>query len=87
MADKFKQYADTLESPFTDAASVTPSDTEDLGQVSRGVYIGEAGAIKVTMEGGATVTLPTLTAGVIHPFRVTRIFATGTTATGIHTFW
>lgn len=58
MADKFKNYADTLESPFTHAEAVTPSDDDDLANVSRGIFVGEAGPIKGTMEGGATITPP-----------------------------
>lgn len=87
MADKFEQYADTLESPFTNGAAVTPDDGADVAQVSRGLLVGTSGAVRVTMEGGATLTIPALTAGVIHPIRVTRVHATGTDATGVHIFW
>jgi hypothetical protein len=45
--------------------------------------VGVAGAVKVTFFDGTTVTFGTLVAGVIHPLRVKRVFATGTTATGI----
>ncbi|MFM9871991.1 MAG: hypothetical protein ACKVQS_00840 [Fimbriimonadaceae bacterium] len=68
--------------PVFDAFAVTPSDTADLAQVTRGVYVGGAGALKVTLAGGSTVTFTGLTAG-IWPFEVVRIFATGTTATGL----
>lgn len=67
-------------------ALVTPSDSADLGHVSQWVYIGVAGAIKVTTNGGQTLTTPTLAAG-WHLMELTRIHATGTTASGIMVGW
>ena len=67
-----------------DAAVVTPSDTADVSLTFfRGIIVGVAGAVKVTMNGTTTITFPNLVAGVIHPICGTRIWATGTTATGI----
>jgi len=72
-----------------DAVSVTPSDTVDIpGTDTRGVciYIGSiAGGtdIKVIMESGNPVTFKGLSAGSFLPILVTRVLATGTTATEI----
>lgn len=68
--------------PVFDAFAITPNDGVDLTQVTRGVYIGVGGTLKVTMAGGATVTFTGLTAG-IWPFEVVRIHATGTTASAL----
>lgn len=73
-------------SPANDAALVTPSDTVDLPAVPKGVYIATEGALRITMLSGTTLTTPTLHVG-WHPLKVTRIFATGTTATGIMVAW
>lgn len=86
MTDKYENYPAGLTSPPVHAASVTPDDNTDLPNVSRGVVIGGAGDLTVTMIGGDTVTF-TLVAGVTHPMRLARIHATGTTATNIVAVW
>lgn len=68
--------------PAYDAASVTTSDTTRLGGV-RALYIGGAGDVKITTEGGTDVTFTGIAAGSILPIRATRVYATGTTATDI----
>jgi hypothetical protein len=72
--------------PALHAAVVTPSNTVDLTYVSRALVIGTAGDVKVTTLGGETVTLPAVPAGIL-PLRVTRVFATGTTAASISALW
>jgi hypothetical protein len=64
------------------AVVVSPSDTNTLAP-TRGLYIGGAGNIAVTMSDGTTVTFTGVTAGVIFPVSVTQVKATGTTATNI----
>ncbi len=78
-----------LDAPAVHVALVSPSDSADLSYVTRGVSMAAAGDLKVTMVGGETVVIPSgaLAAGVIHPLRVTRIFSTLTTATGIVAYW
>ncbi len=68
--------------PVFDAFAVTASDSTDLAQVTRGIYVGGGGHLKVTLAGGSTVTFSNLSAG-IWPFEVVRVFATGTTATNL----
>ena len=65
-----------------DAAAVTPSDSADLSQFSV-IYVGSAGAVKVTTAQGSTVTFSGLAAGQTIPVRVRRVWATGTTATNL----
>lgn len=67
------------------AATITPSDSNDLGYTTRGICFATAGALRVDMVNGDTVTFPSgaLAAGVIHPLRVTRVYSTSTTAASI----
>lgn len=82
MTDLFSGHVAGLESPAAHALAVTPDDASDLATVSRALNVGTAGDVQVTMLGGETVTL-TLAAGIAFPVRVSRVWATGTTASGI----
>lgn len=86
MATDFSLYADGLSSPARHAAAITPHDTNDLANTSRGIIIGVGGTIKVITVGGDTVTM-TVATGAVLALMVTRIFATGTTATNIATLY
>lgn len=67
--------------PADDFYSVTPDDNTDLPIPTRAVTLAVGGTLKVNKLSGATDTL-TLPAGQ-HALRIRRIWATGTTATGI----
>ncbi len=68
--------------PATIGFAITPHDTNALTQPTRLLAVGVAGTVKVDFyEGGTGITL-TLPSGVF-PLRVKRVYATGTTATGI----
>lgn len=82
MADAFDEHSPGLESPATRLAAITPSDSQDLAFATRAVTVAQAGSVRLTTVGGDTGTLYLL-AGVPFPIRVNRIWATGTTATGI----
>lgn len=71
----------THEMPAEFAVAVTPSDSADLTDDARCLWIGGAGAVKVTTVGGSTETFSGCTAGSILPVQVRRVFSTGTTAT------
>lgn len=86
MIDPFKRFAPGLESPAVAAAEIAPSDTEDLATVPRALFATGAGVVRVTMLSGQDVTLPIL-AGPALPVRVTRVWATGTSATGLVGTW
>jgi hypothetical protein len=74
---------DRLLAPYHDAAAVIPSDTTDLPKVARGLHIGGAGDVKLTLWSGATVTLAGIPAGTERRVVARRVWATGTTATNI----
>ena len=73
--------------PARNAALVTPSDSADLDFITTGIYVGGAGNIKVTMQGGQSVLLSGVLAGSVLPLRVSRIWSTTTTATTIVALW
>ena len=72
-----------LNEPPTGAFSVTPSDTVDLTHKIRAFEVTVGGAVTVTFEDGSTIALPARVAGTRYSGIITRIWATGTTATGI----
>jgi len=82
--DAYKRQSNESQSPARSAVAITPHDTNDLAEQTRGIIVGVSGDVKVDMLGtGTAVVLPSLVAGVVHPFQVTRIYATDTTATSI----
>lgn len=86
--DNFSAFADGLASPCKHGALVTPDNSTDLTVATRAVYVGGAGTLKVDFAGGETaVTFTGVTAGSILPIRVSRIYATGTSATYIIALW
>lgn len=87
MSDDFATRLSGLESPAEYAAEVAPNDSADLSSDARALYVGGAGNVKVTTTGGSTVTFTGVVAGSVLPVRARRVFATGTTATGIVALW
>ena len=82
----YNQFDDRTElaSPAARAVAVTPSDGTALTLVSRGIYVGSAGNLAVTMKaGGNDVTFVGVAAGSLLPLRVTHVLSTGTTASDI----
>lgn len=77
--------APTWEQPAKHAAAITPHDTNDLTNFPRALVIGTGGTLKVDTVGGETVTLSVVSS--ILPLMVTRVYATGTTATDIIGLW
>lgn len=80
--------------PVESALAVTPSDAANLvppagdpNKAARAIYVGgTAGALKVDMADGTTVTL-TVPTGIYLPIAVKKVYATGTAATGIVAFY
>ena len=69
--------------PAAGAAIITPSDSADLAEAPRGLYVGVTGDVQVDMADGDTVIFKALAAGVVHPLMVRRVYSTNTTATDI----
>ena len=62
---------------------VTPADATDLPFRPRAILVGTAGDVRMADEDGTLTTVPSLAAGVMHPFSPTQIYSSGTTAVGI----
>ena len=76
-----------LSSPCDNAATITPNNDVDLAYVSRGIWVGGAGTINVTLAGGQTVLFTGILAGTLLPLRVTRVLASSTSATNLVAIW
>ena len=85
MADTFDSHAVSITAPPSNAAPVIPSDTTDLAFVSRALYIGTPGDVRVLTNAGQDVTYKGVAGTKV--LRVTRVFATGTTAADIIAEW
>lgn len=67
---------------YIGAAAVTPSDVDDLPRKPcQGLLVTATGNLSVVMEGGGQVDLTGVAANTLLPLRVSRVRATGTTAT------
>lgn len=66
-----------------DGFDVTPNDGADLAVPARGLYVGGGGTLKYDTIKGTTLTLTGVVAGSVLPIAAKRIYATGTTCTGI----
>lgn len=84
--DTFKSFITTVSDPVAHAAQIVPNNGTDLPHVTRVLYVGGAGNIRVTMADGSVVTFMGMTTG-WHPVRVSRVHATATTATNIIAAW
>ncbi|MBI1173373.1 hypothetical protein GC209_18450 [bacterium] len=83
MADDFANYTSGLDSPAAHAFAITANDSADLALTTRAIYVGGSGDVRVKTVGGGTVTFSGVSAGVILPVRINRVYVTGTTATNL----
>lgn len=60
-----------------------PADGSDLRAVTRALMVGGAGDAAVELASGDVLVLPGLIPGAVYPVRIRRVFAAGTTATGL----
>lgn len=87
MADKFAGYMPGLTSPIIGGFAITPNDSTDLPYVTRQIRVtGNAGNIVVVWSSGETTTEPVQT-GDILDWRIVRVLATGTAATGLRGYY
>ena len=86
MSDEFASQSPGLDSPASRGVAVTPSDSTTL-TTSRALYVGGAGDVAALTVGGDSVTFVAVPAGTVLPIRVTKVLATGTTATSILALW
>ena len=82
MPEKFPNYPQ-LDSPADDFFTITPSDSTDVTDITRAIFVTGAGDISCITRSGNTRTWAGVPASTLLPIRVSRVRATGTTATGI----
>ncbi len=75
-------FTGPIDGPAVRCVAVTPSDSADLAYLSRSLYIGVAGDVKITDSIGNTVVFKAAPVGIL-PVRAARVWATATTATNI----
>jgi len=84
--DEFRRMGSGVDGPASNAAAVTPNDSADLTTATRALWVGVEGDVTVDLIGGqAAVTFKNVQG--LLPVRVTRVDATGTTATDIVALW
>jgi len=77
-------FIESADMPADDAEVVVPHDTTNLAKTSRALYVGVGGDVSVEMAGtGSAIVFTGVLAGTVLPIRVTRVNATGTTATNM----
>lgn len=82
--DDFKgKGKERISDPVDNAFAITPDNDNDLDHVTRGIYVGVSGDLKVDLNSGDTAVFKDIAAGIIHPLRVKKVYATGTDATDI----
>ena len=69
--------------PIVGGFEITPDDSTDLLILTRQIMVTTAGPVKVTFRDDTTLVTPPLQIGFPYSFRVKRVWATDTTATGI----
>jgi len=83
MNNPFSMRMSSLSGPARDILPVTPNDATDLPSVAVGLFVENGGAIRIGTVGGGDRTLNVPDYSLL-PVGIRRVFATGTTASGIH---
>ncbi len=63
--------------------AITPSDSTDIVPRCNGLYVGSGGDLRLSLSGGGTATWVGVLAGAQYWLQVTRVLATGTTASNL----
>lgn len=83
MPDPYVNVGSDILGPARNAASVVASDTADLPNASKRLWVGTGGAVVLVTVGGDTVTYTAVPSGTYLQVRAARVKATGTTASNI----
>lgn len=83
MKNPFENRALPINGPAHDILPVSPDDAADIGEIAVALYVETGGSLTFVTVKGATRTV-TVTDFAILPVGVSRVLATGTTASGIH---
>jgi len=75
-----KVIAESVRS-YQRAEDVSPNNSTDLPHITKAIYVGGAGDVKIDLTQGGTVTLKAVPVGTFLQVEAKRVYATGTTAT------
>lgn len=82
--DNFEDTGDSVIAPAQTCFDITPDDGAELSLVTKALYVGSGGDIAVQpLEGASLVTFRNVPSGATLDLRVTKVAATGTTASDI----
>lgn len=86
--EKLAELYPDMDDPFMDAEQITPSDTVELENYTRGVWIGVGGdVVMILAASGTAVTFKNIPSGTMIPMVIRQIKLTGTTAQNIVGMW
>jgi hypothetical protein len=80
--DRFARFAPSPTQPATSLFEIEPDDETDLTEATIALNVATAGLVRVTTVDGSVGDV-FVVGGTVFPLRVRRVWATGTTATGI----
>ncbi len=85
MAAKDPYVGETdISGPASRLEAITPDDNNDLSQITRALWVGTGGNVKVDGHyAGEAVILSNVPDGTVLPIRVSKVYATDTTAADI----
>lgn len=79
--NNFEGFSDGVGDSYPHAFVITKHDVDELPNVTRAIYIGGTGHMKVLTVSGETVLFSALPVGTILRIRAKQVFSTDTTAT------
>lgn len=79
--DIFANAANSLTSPAEDCFVIQPSDQSDLPKVTKAIFVGQGGDVRlIPLRGTTAVTFFNLASGSVLDVRARAVLAAGTTA-------
>lgn len=72
-----------VDTSLRNAVAITPSDSSNLPIITKGFTVAATGTLKADFADSGTVTMTALVVGTVYPMAIKKVYATGTTATGI----
>ena len=83
LIDNFSDYSSGLSGPICGGFDITPSDADEISQVTRAIMVSQSGDLSVELKSGDAIVLKNRIPGAVYPFHISKVLSTGTTATGI----
>lgn len=82
MPDTFASQIRSMSDPAITVFEIVPDDSADLPLVTLALNVASVGTVRVTTADGS-ISDVTVNPGQVFPLRVSRVWQTGTSATGI----